>query len=96
MTLKNTSAILYLGILGTVVGLFGSIRCGRNWCITGSYFTNLVPVFRVVLSFILLGEPVLVSMVIGGRLLVVGVTITNRKPKQAAETVSPQVVASAV
>lgn len=97
MTLKNTSAILYLGVLGTVVGFVwyyqGVAAIGAS---RAAIFTNLVPVFGVILGFVLLGESILLSMVIGGVITIVGVTITNRKPKEIAPIVTAQVAANAV
>jgi drug/metabolite transporter (DMT)-like permease len=42
-------------------------------------FTNLVPAFGVMLSAVLLGEDVLASMLVGGAISVMGVTIANRR-----------------
>ena len=41
-------------------------------------FTNLVPVFGVLLSVALLGEPLSASMLAGGALVIAGVALTNR------------------
>ena len=46
---------------------------------TWAVFTNLVPAFGVLLSAGLLGEAVLASMLVGGVVSVVGVSLTNRK-----------------
>ncbi|MGZ3253030.1 MAG: EamA family transporter [Burkholderiaceae bacterium] len=40
-------------------------------------FNNLVPVFGIVFGALLLHEPILISMVIGGALVITGVTLTN-------------------
>jgi drug/metabolite transporter (DMT)-like permease len=45
-------------------------------------FINLVPVFGVTFGAVLLGEPVLASMVIGGALVIAGVALTNRAQKR--------------
>lgn len=42
-------------------------------------FTNLVAAFGVLLSAGLLGEQVLVSMLVGGTVSVIGVSLTNKK-----------------
>lgn len=41
-------------------------------------FTNLVPVFGVLLSVVLLGESLTRSMLAGGVLVIAGVMLTNR------------------
>lgn len=72
-------SILYLGAFGTVIGFVwyyeGVKAIGPS---RTAVFNNLVPAFGVVLAALLLGEPVLVSMVVGGVLVIAGVSITNR------------------
>ncbi|GGC18264.1 DMT family transporter [Pseudoduganella buxea] len=69
----------YLGAFGTVLGFVWyyegvkAIGASRT-----AVFNNLVPVFGIGLAALLLGEPVLVSMVAGGVLVAAGVTLTNR------------------
>lgn len=73
------AAIVYLGAFGTVIGFVWyyegvkSIGPART-----AVFNNLVPVFGISLSSLLLGEPVLVSMVVGGLLVIAGVSLTNK------------------
>lgn len=76
---KNLAAIGYLGVFGTVLGFV--------WYYEGvkalgpartAVFNNLVPVFGVALSALLLGEPILLSMLLGGALVIAGVMLTNR------------------
>lgn len=78
-------AIAYLGVLGTVVAFLwyyeGVQRIGASR--TG-IFINLVPVFGVAFSAVLLGEPVLASMVVGGALVIAGVALTSRPAHAAA------------
>lgn len=73
------ASIFYLGAVGTVVAFI--------WYIQGieavgpsrtAVFTNLVPVFGVLLSAGLLGEAVLASMLVGGAVSVIGVSLANR------------------
>jgi drug/metabolite transporter (DMT)-like permease len=84
---KIAAAITYLGACGTVIGFV--------WYYEGvktlgpartAVFNNLVPVFGISFGALLLGEPVLASMVVGGLLVVAGVSLTNR---QAAAAVKP-------
>ena len=46
-----------------------------------SVFTNLVPVFGVSLGVLLLGEPLLASMIVGGLVTLAGVSLTNLTKK---------------
>jgi drug/metabolite transporter (DMT)-like permease len=82
---KGWAAIAYLGVLGTVVAFLwfyeGVQRIGASR--TG-VFINLVPVFGVTFGAVLLGEPVLASMVIGGLFVIAGVALTNRPAHAAA------------
>ena len=74
------AAIIYLGAVGTVLGFiwyYEGIRAvGPS---RTAVFTNLVPVFGVMLSAVLLGEDILASMLVGGAISVMGVTLTNRR-----------------
>jgi len=73
------AAIAYLGIFGTVIGFVWyyegvkSIGPART-----AVFNNLVPVFGISMSALMLGEPILASMVIGGLLVIAGVSLTNK------------------
>ncbi|WP_170331992.1 DMT family transporter [Ruegeria arenilitoris] len=78
-TFTCTLAIIYLVIGGTVVPFV--------WYYSGvrtlgpertAVFTNLVPVFGVALGATILHEPVGASMLIGGTLVIAGVTLANR------------------
>ncbi|WP_400374759.1 DMT family transporter [Pectobacterium sp. CHL-2024] len=74
------ASIFYLGAVGTVVAFIwyyqGIKEVGPS---RAAVFTNLVPAFGVLLSAGLLQEPILISMLIGGALSAVGVSLTNRK-----------------
>lgn len=78
-------AIAYLGALGTVVAFL--------WFYDGvkgigparaAVFLSFVPVFGVLFAALTLGEPILVSMVIGGAMVVGGVLLTNRPERRPA------------
>jgi drug/metabolite transporter (DMT)-like permease len=73
------ASIFYLGAFGTVIGFVwyyeGVKAIGPS---RTAVFNNLVPAFGIVLASLLLGETILVSMVVGGVLAVIGVTLTNR------------------
>lgn len=74
------ASILYLGAIGTVVAFiwyYQGIRAvGPS---RTAVFTNLVPAFGVLLSAGLLGEEVLASMLVGGVVSAIGVSLANRK-----------------
>ncbi|TWI61883.1 threonine/homoserine efflux transporter RhtA [Pseudoduganella lurida] len=73
------AGLAYLGAFGTVLGFVWyyegvkAIGASRT-----AVFNNLVPVFGIGLAALLLGEPVLASMVAGGVLVAAGVMLTNR------------------
>lgn len=72
-------ALLYLGVLGTAVAFvwyYMSIQ--RLGASISSIFNNLVPVFGVAISVLLLGEQLLPSMLIGGAIAICGVFMVSR------------------
>jgi drug/metabolite transporter (DMT)-like permease len=75
-------AIAYIGIFGTVVAFLlfaeGLRRIGPS---RTAIFINLVPVFGVTFAALVLGEPVLPSMVVGGLMVIGGVFLTTRPPR---------------
>lgn len=77
---QTFSALLYLGSAGTVVAFMwyqeGIRAIGPS---RTAVFTNLVPAFGVPLSAIILSEDLLISMLLGGIVSIVGVTLTNQK-----------------
>ncbi|MDC8756447.1 DMT family transporter [Janthinobacterium fluminis] len=79
------ASIAYLGVFGTVLGFVwyyeGVKAIGPS---RTAVFNNLVPVFGVTLAALLLGEPVLLSMLLGGALATAGVFLTNRPAPASA------------
>lgn len=71
---------LYLGIGGTVVPFVwyaqGIQQLGPSRCVV---YTNLVPLFGVLLGVLLLSEYLHFSMILGGALVLAGVSQTNRR-----------------
>lgn len=72
--------IVYLGILATglayywyynAISIIGASRAG--------IFINTVPVFAVLMGFLLLGEPIHLSLATGGLMVVTGVYLTNKQ-----------------
>ena len=76
--LTEVLAIGYLGLFATAIGFVwfyeGVKALGAA---RAAVFTNLVPVFGVVLAVLLLGEPLLPSMIVGGLVTLIGVSLTN-------------------
>jgi drug/metabolite transporter (DMT)-like permease len=76
---KVVVALLYLGVLGTALAfVWYYISIKKLGTAITSIFTNLVPVFGVLISVLLLGEPLLVSMLVGGAVAVAGVMMVSR------------------
>lgn len=72
-------SLLYLGVLGTAVAFvwyYMSIQ--KLGASVASIFNNLVPVFGVAIAVLVLGEPLLPSMLIGGAIAVCGVMMVSR------------------
>jgi len=72
-------ALLYLGVCGTALAFvwyYMSVK--KHGTAVTSIFNNLVPVFGVLISVVLLGEHLLTSMLIGGAIAIVGVMMVSR------------------
>ncbi len=72
-------ALVYLGVLGTALAFvwyYTSIK--RLGAPVAAIFTNLVPVFGATFGVLLLGEPLLKSMLIGGAIAICGVFMVSR------------------
>lgn len=71
-------ALVYLGLFGTAIAFVwysgGLQQIGSS---RSAIFANLVPVFGVLLSVLVLGEHLLWSMVLGGTMVIAGVLLTN-------------------
>ncbi|WP_175968424.1 DMT family transporter [Burkholderia sp. BCC0322] len=79
LTWQAVASMLYLGAVGTVVAfVWYSQGIRALGPARAAVFTNLVPVFGVLLSVALLGEPLSPSMLAGGALVIAGVAQTNR------------------
>jgi RarD protein len=72
-------ALAFLGVLGTAVAFVwyyeGVSRLGAARTVV---FNNLVPVFGVLLAWLILNEPLSLSLMIGGAMAVTGVFMVNR------------------
>lgn len=81
-TLLDWVSIAYLAVFGTVIGFvwfyegvsaIGPTRAGL--------FINFVPIWAVILAFLILAEPVTPSLAVGAVLVLSGVYLTNRSAK---------------
>ena len=73
-------SVFFLGAFGTVLAFIwynqGIQTVGPS---RTAIFTNLVPAFGVLFSAVLLDEPILISMVVGGLIAILGVSLVNKK-----------------
>jgi len=74
------ACLVFLGVLATglayfwyyrAISVIGASRAG--------IFINTVPVFAVILGALILGEPIHLSLLLGGAMVVSGVYLTNRR-----------------
>lgn len=71
-------SLLYLGFFGTALGFSLYYRSIKKIGATRSgIFINLVPLFSILLSWALLGETIKPIVIVGGLILLCGVSITN-------------------
>jgi drug/metabolite transporter (DMT)-like permease len=72
-------SVLYLGVLGTSVAFVWYYQAvQRLGAARTVIFNNLVPVFGATFGVLLLGEPLLPSMLLGGAIAVTGVMLVSR------------------
>ncbi len=73
------ASLAYLGIVGTAIAFVWYYEAVR---VLGTsipiMFTNLVPVFGAAFGVLLLGEPLLASMLLGGAVAITGVMMVTR------------------
>ena len=74
------AGLFFLGFFGTVLGFLwfyqGIQRIGPT---KAGLFINFVPISAIILSFLVLGEPITLSLLVGLILVSTGVYLTNRK-----------------
>ncbi len=77
-TLEEWAALFFLGFFGTVLGFFwyyeGLKKIGP---MKASVFINFVPISAIVLAYLILDEPVTVSLATGAIFVTSGVFLTN-------------------
>ncbi len=78
--LEDWANILYLGLLGTALSFTWYYRGIKALGATrAGVFINLVPVFAIALGSLILAEPVGLSLLAGGAMVLIGVRLANRK-----------------
>jgi drug/metabolite transporter (DMT)-like permease len=72
--------LAYLGVFGTVVG-FTWFYQGMSVIgpVRASQFINFVPVFAIILAFLILKEPLTRSLIVGTALVITGVYLANAR-----------------
>jgi drug/metabolite transporter (DMT)-like permease len=79
LTLPVVLSVLYLGVLGTAVGFVWYYQAVQRLGASRTViFNNLVPVFGATFGVLLLGEPLLPSMLLGGAIAVAGVMLVTK------------------
>jgi drug/metabolite transporter (DMT)-like permease len=79
LTAPVVLSVLYLGVLGTAVAfVWYSQAVQRLGAARTVIFNNLVPVFGATFGVLLLGEPLLPSMLLGGAIAVAGVMLVTK------------------
>jgi drug/metabolite transporter (DMT)-like permease len=84
---QDWTSLTYLGVFGTVIGFvwyYDAIRIiGPS---RASLFINFVPISAIVLAYVVLGEPVTLSLAAGAVFVATGVYLTNRQPARRPGT----------
>ncbi|MFC1633727.1 DMT family transporter [Planctomycetota bacterium] len=72
--------ISYLGVFGTVIGFVWYYQGVEHLGPTkAGLFINFVPIFAILAAFLILREPITVSLAVGAILVISGVYLTNRR-----------------
>ena len=76
-------SILYLAVFGTVVGYIWFLEAlNKIGPQRTSLFFNFIPIFTIIQSYFILGEPITHSLVVGTPMVIFGVYITNKTKPQ--------------
>lgn len=71
-------SIVYLGVFGTVFGFVWYYQgIQAIGAVRASLFINFVPLFAILLAYLILGEPITWSLLAGAALIIIGVYLTN-------------------
>ncbi|MBN2316181.1 MAG: DMT family transporter [Sedimentisphaerales bacterium] len=83
-SLTDWGCISYLGVFGTVIGFVWYYQGVEHLGPTkAGLFINFVPIFAILSAFLILHEPITVSLAIGGVLVISGVYLTNRRSRSS-------------
>ena len=78
ITLLSWGSLIYLGVFGTAIGFSWYYKGIRDIGPTrAGVFINLVPVFALMLSWLILSESLKPSVVLGGAMVLAGVFLAN-------------------
>ncbi|HUV14599.1 MAG TPA: DMT family transporter [Acidobacteriota bacterium] len=73
-------SIVYLGVFGTVFGFVWYYQgIQAIGAVRASLFINFVPIFAILLAYLILDEPITLSLLAGAAFISVGVYLTNDK-----------------
>jgi len=79
LTWENTLAIVYIAVFGTVIASLWFVQgVSRIGPARTAVYSNLTPIFGIILGYLILSEPIHLSMIVGGVIVIAGVTLTNR------------------
>lgn len=87
-SIYDWTSLIFLGLFGTAIGFslyyqaikkIGAARC--------SVFINLVPLFSILLSWLILKESIKLPVLTGGLILLAGVYLTNSSSKKQPKSV---------
>ena len=84
---KDWLSLAFLGVCGTAIGFslyYQAIR--KIGASRAGVFINLVPLFAIFLSWLLLDETIDGAVIGGGLVLMVGVSLTNFKPRSTGSS----------
>lgn len=76
-------SITYLGVFGTVFGFVWYYQgIAAIGAVRASLFINFVPLFAVVLAYLILDEVITFSLLAGAALIITGVYLTSRRDRE--------------
>jgi drug/metabolite transporter (DMT)-like permease len=83
LTIIDWGIFVYLGLFGTVLAFIfyyqGIVKIGPT---KAGLFINFVPISGVILSFLILKEPITLSLLFGVFFVSLGIYLTNMKPQK--------------
>lgn len=84
------SGVLYIGIAASVVAFLSwNTGIGLLGASRGTIFVNLVPVFTAMIAVPVLGERLGLAQIVGGLMVLAGVTLVSRPERKGSKDVPP-------